>query len=183
MLHQSADNLATLASGTEDRFMAAMALIKQAEALRAELHYQTEKIAEATVADQIEQAKTCYAQAVEKAAGNHSLTSVARYGLGLCEEELGHMDQAKETFQGIMADEALEGTVGQAAAQQRLAGLDQYVRQIAFNEAPEPVAPEDILPSIGSSLMPPSNLDSNSSAAEPMIGPVPVPADTNTSTQ
>ena len=73
--------------------------------------------------------------------------------------------------------------VGQAAAQQRLAGLDQYVRKIAFNEAPEPVAPDDILPSIGSSLMLPPNLDTNSTTPEPMIGPVPVTPDTNTSTQ
>jgi predicted negative regulator of RcsB-dependent stress response len=35
LLHQSADNLATLASETSDPYMAAMALIKRAEALRA----------------------------------------------------------------------------------------------------------------------------------------------------
>jgi hypothetical protein len=183
LLHQSADSLGTLAGEENDPYMAAMALIKQAEALRAELHYQMDKIAKATLADQIEQAKTSYGQAVEKAAGNHSLTSVARYGLGLCEEELGNMDQAREIFQGIAADETLEGTVGKAAAQQRLDGLDQYVRDIVFNEAPEPVAPDDVLPPIGSSLMPPLNIDSNSSAAEPVIGPAPVPTDTNTSTQ
>ncbi len=182
LLHQSADSLGTLASGANGH-MAAMACIKRAEALRAELHYQWGEVASASLADQMEQAKASYQQAVEKAAGNNSLLSVAHYGLGLCEEELGNMDQARTIFKGIAANETLDGTVGKAAAQHRLAGLDQYARKITFNEALEPVAPEDILPAIGSNLMPTLGVDTNSSVAAPAIGPVPATPDANTSTQ
>jgi hypothetical protein len=188
LLGQSAESLGTLAREENDRYMAAMALIKQAEALRAELHYQTETMAETSLADQIEQAKASYTQAVEKATGNSSLTSVAQYGLGLCDEELGNLDQAKKIYQGIVADEALDGTVGRAAAQHRLAGLNQYVRAIAFKMAPEPVAPEDvapgdILPTIDSTLMPIPAVDTNASPVVPVIGPAPVAPDANTSTE
>lgn len=186
LLHQSAGSLATLAGEASGDLMAALALIKRAEALRAELHYQKGEIARENVTGQIEQARASYEQAVAKAAGYPSLTSMARHGLGLCEEELGNLDQAKQIFQGIVADERLAGTVGQAAAQQRLAGVMQYTREIAFAKAPEPVAPADILPPIGSSLVPPApSLESNSPATDPVIGPVPVntAADTNTSTQ
>jgi hypothetical protein len=188
LLHQSADSLGTLAGEENDPYMAAMALIKQAEALRAELHYQTEAMTETSLTDQIEQAKASYTQAAEKATGNNSLTSMAQYGLGLCEEELGNMDQAKKIYEGVVADEALDGTVGRAAAQHRLAGLDQYVRAIAFKMAPEPVAPEDfapgdVLPPIDSSLIPIPAIDTNASPVAPVIGPAPVAPDTNTSTQ
>jgi len=182
LLNEAADSLATLASEEGDRTMAAMALIKQAEALRAELHYQTGEIDETSVAGQIEQAKASYQQAVEKAAGNNSLSSIAHYGLGLCEEELGNLDQAKTIYQGILADEALDGTVGRAAAQQRLSGLDQYVRAIAFQMAPEPVAPEDVLPAIEAPVIPIPAVDTNASSVAPVIGPVPVAPDTNAST-
>lgn len=181
LLHQSAESLATLAGNSDDRTMAALALIKRAEALRAEMHYQNNKIPPDTLTDNIELAKTSYEQAVEKAAGNRSLTSVARYGLGLCEEDLGNLDQAKQIYQDIAADQSLEGTVGQAAAQQRLGGLDQYVRQIAFHEAPEPVAPADILPPIDTGLIP--TPDANSATPGPVIGPAPAPADSNAPTQ
>jgi len=183
LLHQSAGNLATLAGKASGDLRAALALVKRAEALRAELHYQNGEIARENVTGQIEQARTSYEQAVAKAVGNSSLTSIARYGLGLCEEELGNMDQAKTIFQDIVADEGLDGTVGQAAARHRLSGVAQYTREIAFAQAPEPVAPDDILPPIGSSLVPAPGLDTNSTATDPVIGPVPVNTDSNTSTQ
>ena len=182
LLGEAADSLGTLAREENDRTMAALAFIKQAEALRTELHYQADAMAETSLADQIEQAKACYTQAVEKAAGNNSLTSLAQYGLGLCEEDLGNLEEAKTIYQGVVADEALEGTVGRAAAQQRLAGLDQYVRAIAFQMAPEPVAPEDVLPTIDAPAIPMPAVDTNASSVAPVIGPIPVAPDTNAST-
>ena len=183
LLHQSADSLGTLANAASGDAMAALALIKRAEALRSEMHYQHDRIAPATLADQIELAQTSYQQALDKAAGNRSLAALARFGLGLCEEDLGNLDQAKTIFQDMVADEDLEGTVGQAAAQNRLTTLDQYVRQIGFPDAPEPVAADDVLPPIDTGLPPVPNLDSNSAAPAPVIGPEPAPADSNASAE
>ncbi|MHC4595136.1 MAG: hypothetical protein ACYS19_09345, partial [Planctomycetota bacterium] len=79
--------------------MAALALIKQAEALRTELHYRPGTVSKEDLTAQINQAKAGYADAIERSSFNPSLMAKAKFGLGLCEEELGNFAEAEQIYQ------------------------------------------------------------------------------------
>ena len=114
-----AQDLENFAGATGDDRMAAMALIKRAEALRAELHYRRTEPAPEEVAKQIGQAKESYQQALDRAASVPALAAIANFGLGLCAEELGNFDQAKEIYRALAENADYAGTAAQAAAVHR----------------------------------------------------------------
>ena len=140
MLLQPANSLGNFAQNTSNNRMAALALIKQGEALRTELHYRPGLISEQDLTSQINQAKAAYAGAVQKSSANASLKATAEFGLGLCEEELSNFQEAQQIYQGIVANAGYEGTVANAAAQHRLDTMDDYRQKAVFKPAPEPVA-------------------------------------------
>jgi hypothetical protein len=119
--------------------MAALALIKRAEALRAELHYGT--VEEKYLTSQTNLAKTSYTQALEKCSTDPSLAAAAKFGLGLCAEELGNFEQARQIYSDITANADFEGTVAVAQANRRLETMADYERKVVFKPAPKPVAP------------------------------------------
>ncbi len=131
-------NLGQFAEGTRDAGMAALAHLKQAEAIRSELHYRSGQVSQADITKQIEQAKTYYRLALDKAGPQVSLKAAAQYGLGLCDEELSDHAQARQIYQQIVSDPAIKGTVAQKAAQYRLEIMDDYVGSVVFRPAPEP---------------------------------------------
>lgn len=139
-LLQSADSLGQFAGKSRDKTMSALAHLKRAEAIRAELHYRPTQTPD-NLAQQIDLAKASYQQALDKAGDQVSLRAAAQYGLGLCEEEMGDQAQAREIYQQILADARLKGTVAQAAAGYRLKTLDDYTESIVFRPGPAP-APE-----------------------------------------
>ena len=140
ILLQPANSLGNFAQNTGNNRMAALALIKQAEALRTELHYRPGSISVQDLTNQINQAKAAYTEAVQKSSANASLRATAEFGLGLCEEELSNFQKAKKIYQGIVAKADYEGTVAKAAARQRLETMDDYRQKVVFKPAPKPAA-------------------------------------------
>jgi tetratricopeptide (TPR) repeat protein len=132
----AADSLGSFAQNTGNSQMAALALIKQAEALRAELHYRPGVISGQDLTDRINQAKTAYSEALQKSSDNVTLKAAAEFGLGLCEEELNNFEQARKIYQSIVANDDFEGTVAKAAAKHRLETMADYRQKMVFKPAP-----------------------------------------------
>jgi hypothetical protein len=134
----TANELKEFADRVGNNPMAAFALIKRGEALRAELHYGTTQITPDEVAKQIDQAKQSYAEALQKAGSAHGLAATAQLGLALCEEESGHLDKAKEMYHEIAKNPAYEGTAARAAAVNRAKTMADYKSTVTFQPAPPP---------------------------------------------
>ena len=138
ILLQPAENLKNLAQNATTNEMAAFALIKRAEAIRAELHYRLDAGIAQDLVTRIEQAKNSYAQAIEKASSNPSLMAAAQFGLGLCEEELGDFDKAAQIYRQVAENPNLQPTVASAAAKYRLETMADYKQKLSFRPAPKP---------------------------------------------
>jgi hypothetical protein len=138
ILLQPAENLRAFAQNIDDDQLAAFALIKRAEALRTELHYRFENVSQQELTNQINQAKDSYTKAIERCSTNHSLTAMAKFGLGLCEEELGNSETAKQLYQSIAETSDFDGTVAKAAARHRLETMADYQQKIVFRRPPLP---------------------------------------------
>ena len=138
MLLQPAKNLETFAERTGNDRMAALALIKRAEALRAELHYGTEQ--KDYLVSQTNLAKASYTEALKKCPNDPSLAAAAKFGLGLCEEELGNFEQAGQIYQEVAANPDFEATVAAVQAKRRLAAMADYRREVVFKPRPTPPA-------------------------------------------
>jgi len=138
ILLQPAESLRTFAQNTDDDQMAALALIKRAEALRMELHYRLGNVSQQDFTDQINQAKDSYSKALERCSTNPSLMAMAKFGLGLCEEELGNPETAKQIYQSIAESNDFDGTVAKAAARHRLKTMSDYQQRIVFRRPPLP---------------------------------------------
>ena len=140
-LQQSADNLEVFAQGVSGTPMAATAYLQRAKALRAALHYQTGEISPETRQAQLLKAKESYTLALENAGDVASLRAAARYGLGLCAEELAEYAEARTIYTEMIADTTLAGTAAQVAAEQRLGVMDEFVAPVTFRPAPPPAEP------------------------------------------
>ena len=168
-----ARNLDAFANSTGDDNLAATALIKQAEALRAELHYRTESVPAQELVQQIGRAKQSYTKAVERAADNSSLVAAAKFGLGLCEEELGNFKGAQQIYGEIVEDPAFEGTVSVAQAKLRLDTMDDYKTNIVFMPKPRPVEPPRPITIQPADANSPVDANRPSDANEPAVTVVP----------
>jgi len=138
-----ADRLKIFSENANNGQMAALALIKQAEALRTELHYRPGTVNKQDLTTQIEQAKASYTEALQihlRRAPNPSLQAIAKFGLGICEEELGNFEKAQQIYRDITTDPNFEGTIAKAAAEQRLQTMADYKTQIVFKPS-APVLP------------------------------------------
>jgi len=147
MLIETAGALQTTAEGTKDDRMAALALIKRAEALRAGLHYRQITVSQSDVQMAINGAKASYIRAIEKASSNPSLKAMAEFGLGLCAEELGNFDAARQIYRDIAANSDFEGTTTVAKAKQRLETMADYQQRIVFRAPPKPQPKPQLTPS------------------------------------
>ncbi|MHC4324855.1 MAG: tetratricopeptide repeat protein [Planctomycetota bacterium] len=139
VLLQPANNLQTFAQNTRNKQMAALALIKRAEALRAELHYGN--VEEQYLTNQTNLAKASYAEALDKNPANPSLAAAATFGMGLCEEELGNFEQARQIYQDVAGNTDFENTIATIRAKRRLKIMADYQQEIVFKPAPKPPAP------------------------------------------
>lgn len=133
-----AQELKAFAEGSRNDRMAALAWIKHAETLRAELHYRPGAGTGEDVARQIVQAQNSYQEALTRASNVPALAATAQFGLGLCEEELGNFDQAKAIYQKVAQNTEYDGTAAQAAAANRLQTVDDYRGAVTFKPAPAP---------------------------------------------
>jgi predicted negative regulator of RcsB-dependent stress response len=132
-----ATNLKSFAENTSKKNMAALALIKEAETLRAELHYRLAAVSKQDFTEQINRAKASYTEAVSKSSSNPQLMAAAKFGLGLCAEELDDFDQARQIYQEIVSNASFEGTVSLVQAQQRLKYMSDYENDIVFKPGPK----------------------------------------------
>ncbi|MFA5239861.1 MAG: hypothetical protein WC476_09180 [Phycisphaerae bacterium] len=137
VLIQAADNLQNFAQNTKDDRMAALAMIKRADALRTELHYRFGTVSRPDLEAQINRAKDSYTQAIEKSSTNPSSMAAAKLGLGLCEEELGNFEQARQIYGEITANADFESTIAAAQAEQRLLTMADYQQEVVFRPAPK----------------------------------------------
>jgi len=143
ILLQPANSLGTFAQNAKNDRMAALALIKQAEALRTELHYRPGNVSNEDLTSQINQAKAAYTEAIQthlQGTSNPSLTAAAEFGLGLCEEELGNFEKAQQIYQIIAENPDFEGTVAVTQAKHRLETMADYKQKVIFKPAPAPTA-------------------------------------------
>lgn len=143
ILLQPANSLGNFAQNAKNDRMAALALIKQAEALRTELHYRPGTVSNEDLTSQINQAKAAYTEAIQtrlQGTSNPSLMAAAEFGLGLCEEELGNFEKAQQIYQIIAENPDFEGTVAVTQAKHRLETMADYKQKVIFKPAPAPVA-------------------------------------------
>jgi len=158
ILLQPANSLESFAKRTNSDQMAALALIKRAEALRAELHYGN--VEEQYLIDQTDLAKAGYAEALEKST-NPSLAASAKFGLGLCEEELGRFEQARQIYQDIAGNADYKNTLAAVRAKRRLETMADYQKDIVFKPSPTPESAEEATPAdegLLPSVLPPFNI-------------------------
>ena len=146
MLIQNADELNNTAEQIKDNQMSALALVKRAEALRTELHYRLGTVSEQDIISQIALARESYNKAIAKAPANPSLMAMAKFGLGLCEEEVGNFEQAKQIYNEVATNADFAGTVAAVQAKRRLEKADDYRQKVTFRPAPKPAPVEIIQP-------------------------------------
>ena len=111
----TANKLESTAAGIENQLLAALAQIKQADTLRVELHYRTEPAEKQVVEYQLNQAKEAYESALEKAEGDATIASMAKFGIGLCAEEAGNFAQALRIYEDLATNDKFAGTIAAAA--------------------------------------------------------------------
>jgi tetratricopeptide (TPR) repeat protein len=144
MLMQTVNELEGVAGSAKNDAVAALALIKQGDLLRTELHFRLGNISRQDLESQIGRAKQCYTEALEahlKRSPNRSLEALARLGLGLCDEELGNFDQARKIYDEVASNAAFDGTVSAAAAKRRLEFMGSFKEKITLKPAPRPATP------------------------------------------
>ncbi len=146
-LLEAASVLNTSAQTTSNDQLAALALIKQAQALRTELHYRQITPTKQQLTEQTNRAKDSYTLALKKASKSPSIKALAKLGIGLCEEELGNFDAAEKTYSEIANDDSLKGTAPAEAAGIRLATISDYKTAVAFKKS-EKRMPEAVRPQI-----------------------------------
>ncbi len=130
------EDLKEFADDLSDDNMAALALIKRGEAIRAELHLRLADAGRDELTAQIAKAQASYQEALDRKPSNPALAAAAQFGLGLCEEELGNFDKAAEIYRAVAQKPEYTGAVAKAAAEYRLKTMDDFKAQIVFKPAP-----------------------------------------------
>lgn len=166
-LLELAKGLSNLAQATTNIQIAALALIEQGQILRTELHYRLNSPDQNQIQNQITEAKVAYNEAVNiltsKGEDNAkklypSLIAEAKFGLGLCEEELGNFDNAKQIYREIIETKEFEISTVAAQAGQRLNTMDAYQQKVVFKPPPEPALKPVTIPA---ELLQPTLVDAN----------------------
>jgi len=134
----SASSLERVADQAKNGSTKALALIKRGEAFRTDLHYKSEAVEKEVIANHIKQARSAYEKATAAAKGNNTLVAMAKFGLGLCAEEVGEYDKATEIYESIAANADFAGTVFPVRAEHRIAIMGDHSDKFIFAKAPEP---------------------------------------------
>jgi tetratricopeptide (TPR) repeat protein len=146
----NADALLGSVSDIDNPNLAAMAQIKAAQAIRTELHLRKEVDAD-MLERQIKKSEDAYQKAFE-AAETSTIKAMAQFGLALCSEELGQIEQAADIYRQIVGDESYKATVLPTQAQHRLDTLADNTEVFNFAAVPvvieEPVEVEEIVEAI-----------------------------------
>ncbi len=117
----------------------ALLLIKHAEALRTDLHYRPAELDAEIIEQRVKEARQAYERALPLTEGNPTLAAMARFGIGLCAEEVGNYIEAEEIYNRIISDPDLAATVFPVQAQQRLDNMADNRMQFVFVSKPAPM--------------------------------------------
>lgn len=142
----AANTLADDAKTSPNKDLAALALIKQGQTLRTELALKKEMVPQDIVDTQIKSAQEAYQKALDQAT-MPTIRAMAQFGLGLCLEELGQLEQAKDAYKKIVDDAAYAGTPLVKMAQDRMNNMADNNAKFNFVEAPKPI-PAATLPEV-----------------------------------
>ena len=140
-LLQMASALENIANESKQDTIAALAFIKEAEILRSELHLRFGVINPQDFANQTNRAKEIYQKVLDtylKRTPDASLEAMAKLGLGLCDEDVGNLEQARKIYEEVATGPAYEGTTAAAAAKQRLQKMDFFTRKLVLKNEPAP---------------------------------------------
>lgn len=159
----TANNLADEAKKAPTEDLSAIALIKRGQALRMDLIYRKDAVTDDVSAAQIKQAREAYQQAFDKAQ-MPVVKAMAQFGLGLCFEESGQLEEAKAAYQKMVDEPSYAGTPLPAAAKDR---IDKMVDNNVKYVFAEPVKPATPLPA---AITP----EAPSIGSAPVIAPSPV---------
>jgi tetratricopeptide (TPR) repeat protein len=150
-----ADQLENAGRDTTNKPMAALALIESANTIRTELHYRRTSPDKQQLTTQINKAKEAYQNAISLLTAPNdsnsilypSLTASAKFGLGLCQEELGNFKEAQKIYDEINKTKELQSTAPAAQAKLRLKSMTDYQKQVVFAPAPkmELITPPNLL--------------------------------------
>lgn len=178
LLIELAKDLQDFAQSTNKREMSALALIERGDTLRSELHYRSGEVSRDEMTKQLTQAQASYEQAMKKAEDVPALAATAHLGMGLCEEEMGNLDKAKETYKAVSENAAYEGTAAKAAAAIRLKTSDDYKTALVFKPAPPKPQPQASAPAVqlmpGQAGAPTVTLTPGDANSAPVVIPIPV---------
>jgi tetratricopeptide (TPR) repeat protein len=156
-LSQMANSLQNIAGETKQDAVAALAIIKEAEILRTELHFRVGTLSQQDLVNQLTRAKAEYTKAIDiylKRNPDPTLSAMAKFGLGLCEEELGNSEQARKIYNEVATSGEYEGTPAAAAAKRRLAVMNYFNQTISLKPAPKPPVAVSQQQNAGAQLQP-----------------------------
>lgn len=136
ILLNKATDLEVFAGKTENKNIAAMALVKAADSIRSELQYRNVTIEQKDMVERINKAKKDYTEAIAKNPPNKTIKGLAEFGLGLCAEELGDFDEAHKIYNGIIENTEYAGTIILNKAEVRLNTMDDYKQNVVFRSFP-----------------------------------------------
>ena len=133
----TASRLDTIASELQQSspVLSAIAFIKQAETLRADLHYRAQEAPQDIVKYQIGQAEKIYRKAIDLAGENMTIEVMAKFGTGLCAEELGNFDGALRIYQEIAANARYKASPYPARAKLRAAAIEDNRGKVFFTQS------------------------------------------------
>ncbi len=135
MLLTLAKDLVSFSNTAKDPHQSAFALVRAGEAVRSELHYRSTPISEGERKQQIELAKGHYNNALGKGLGSSTLEAMARFGLGLCEEEMGNFTKAERIYTEIISNSDYEYAPAFLKAKNRISTLEQYQEPVNFERS------------------------------------------------
>jgi len=135
-----ASNLEQVAQDADNKKTKALALIKKAQAIRSEMHFTQKTVSPEELNKQMTIAKQTYTKALSYLNDNDPLAASAKFGIGLCEEELKNFDEAKKIYTDISENENYAGCTVAFLAQFRLKFMDAYTKNVKFKPAPAPQA-------------------------------------------
>ncbi len=138
-----ADQLQTAAENVDNDNLSAFSYIKQGDALRMDLLFGSGAVEEDVVISQLDIAKKAYRKALDRAPKGSVAEAAAKLGLGLCAEDLGEFEEAKQLYREITSNESYAASVYPVEAQNRLDNLEDYSLEVQFAAAA--VLPADIM--------------------------------------
>jgi tetratricopeptide (TPR) repeat protein len=141
LFQTTAKSLKTSSEETDNQVLSALAMIKQAEALRTELHYRP-TIAEPEVSKhQLETVLKIYQDALAKAKADPQIAAMAQFGIGLTYEDMGNFDEANKAYEKVINEPAYKGTTYQSRAEVRINTMSDNQRKVVFAKSEKPQTP------------------------------------------